>query len=181
MDLAGVIQQYGYAAVFAGSLLEGEAVLALAGVAAHYHHLELQFVVAIAVAGAILGDQLYFYIGRRFGGRLLARWPRLTPSIARASGLLERYDTVLVIGLRFMYGLRLAGALAVGMSRMSWWRFASLDLLGAVLWAPLVAGAGYLLAAAVEGLLTDLKHVEYAVFAALAVVGIGFSLVRRRR
>lgn len=83
--------------------------------------------------------------------------------------------------MRFTYGLRLAGVLAVGMSRMSWWRFASLDLLGALLWAPLIAGAGYLLAGAVEGLLTDLKHVEYVVLAALVIVVIGFTLVRRRR
>jgi membrane protein DedA with SNARE-associated domain len=54
-----------------------------------------------------LGDQFYFL----FGARLLRRYPGLAPPIARAHSLLERYDAPLVIGMRFMYGLRTAGPL----------------------------------------------------------------------
>src|SRR5688572_910679 len=107
MDLAALIQQYGYAAVFVGSVLEGETLLALAGVAAHRGYLSLHWVMAVAAAGAFLGDQLCFLIGRRFGGLVLARWPRFEAPIARADALLARRGAVLVIGLRFMYGLRL--------------------------------------------------------------------------
>jgi len=182
MDLAALIQQYGYLAVFVGSMLEGETLLVLAGLAAHRGYLSLQWVIAIAAAGAYLGDQICFVIGRFFGRRVLARWPRLEPSIARADALLaRRRGAFIVVGLRFMYGLRTGGILAVAMSRMPWPRFASLNLLGVLLWAPLVAGGGYVLGHAVEPLLEDLRAAEPYVFATIIIVGVTVWLLRRRR
>ena len=67
MDLAALIQQYGYAAVFVGSVLEGETMLVLAGLAAHRGYLSLQWVMAVAVAGAFLGDLICFLTGRFLG------------------------------------------------------------------------------------------------------------------
>ena len=180
MDLAVAVQHYGYPAVFLGSVLEGETVLALGGLAAHRGYLSLPWVLAVAVAGAFVGDQVCFIVGRRFGARLLNRYPRLAPGIARADALLERHDAALIVGLRFVYGLRMSGALAIGMSRMPWPRYAALNLLGALIWAPLVAGAGYLFGDLVQRLLGDLRSVEHWVFAALAIIGIVWWLVHRR-
>jgi hypothetical protein len=53
VDFASLIQQYGYAVVFVGSVLESETLLALAGVAAHCGYLSLQWVMAVAAAGRI--------------------------------------------------------------------------------------------------------------------------------
>ena len=92
MDIPALIQQYGYAAVFVGSVLEGETMLVLAGLAAHRGYLSLQWVIAIAVAGAFVGDQICFLTGRFLGRTVLARWPRLEPSVARADALLARGD-----------------------------------------------------------------------------------------
>lgn len=181
MDLAVAVQHYGYPAVFLGSLLEGETVLALGGLAAHRGYLSLPWVIAIAAAGGFLGDQIFFVLGRRYGARLLARYPRLAPGIARADALLERYDAGLIIGMRFIYGLRMSGALAIGMSRIHWLRFAVLNLVGALLWAPLVAGAGYLFGDVLERLLGDLERIEHWAFAAVALIGIGLWLAGRRR
>ena len=107
MDLASVIQQYGYIAVFVGSVLEGETLLVLAGLAARRGYLSLPWVVVVAVTGAFIGDQICFLVGRRLGPKVLARWSRLRPSIARADALLTRYGAFIVISLRFTYGLRL--------------------------------------------------------------------------
>jgi membrane protein DedA with SNARE-associated domain len=112
---------------------------------------------------------------------VLARWPRFEAPIARADALLARRGAVLVIGLRFMYGLRLAGVLAIGMSRMPWPRFASLNLLGALLWAPLVAGAGYLLGNAVELLLKHVQLAEYSLLAAAIIAGVTVWVIHQRR
>lgn len=182
MDLAALIQQYGYLAVFVGSVLEGETLLVLAGLAAHRGYLSLQWVIAIAATGAFLGDQICFVIGRFFGRRVLARWPRLEPSIARADALLaRRRGAFIVVGLRFMYGLRTGGILAIAMSRMPWLRFASLNLLGVLLWAPIVAGGGYVLGHTLEPLLEDLRAAEPYVFATIIIVGVTVWLLRRRR
>ena len=180
-DFASAVQQYGYAAVFAGSVLEGETVVALAGLAAQRGYLSLPAVIAVAAIGAFLGDQLVFFIGRRFGRRLIARYPRLTAQAARADRLLARYDAALVIGLRFVYGLRLTGVLALGMTGLSWPRFAALNLIGALLWAPIVACAGYVFADLLQRALGDLENIEHWVFAALAAIGIVAWLYGRLR
>jgi membrane protein DedA with SNARE-associated domain len=181
MDLASLIQQYGYLAVFVGSILEGETLLVLAGLAARRGYLSLQWVVIIAATGAFIGDQICFLVGRWLGPTVLARWSWLGRSIARADALLVRYGALVVIGLRFTYGLRLGGVIAIGMSRMSWLRFATLNLIGALLWAPIVAGAGYVLGNAVEPLFEGSEYGEYLMFAAVVVVGAAVWLIRRQR
>jgi len=184
INFAWFVQTYGYPAVFAGSFLEGETLLALGGLAAHRGYLALPWVIAVATVGAFLGDQLYFWLGRRFGPQLLARWPGLAPSAARVARLLERYDFWFVPGLRFVYGLRVAGVVALGMTRIGALRFLALNLAGAVGWAALVGGLGYAAGGVLERLLGDLGKVEQVLFAAVAVAGLVAAIlgrIRRRR
>jgi membrane protein DedA with SNARE-associated domain len=184
VDLASLLQTYGYPAVFVGSLIEGETILALAAVAAHRGYLSLPWVVAVAAAGGFLGDQIYFLVGRFAGDRVLARWPSLAPGAARVRQLLERYDTPLIVGVRFLYGLRTVGPIAIGMSRVHWARFALFNLLGAILWAALVAGIGYALGEALTRLLGEAERVEAWVFGIVLVGGlaaVGWLRHRGRR
>jgi len=67
IDLPQLLSQYGYLAVFVGALLEGESILLLAGYAANGGYLSFWIVVAIAFFGATLGDQMFFFLGRRYG------------------------------------------------------------------------------------------------------------------
>ena len=66
-----LITDYGYAAVAIGTFLEGETILALGGFAAHRGYLSLPWVVVCGFVGNLLGDQLYYYIGRWKGDALL--------------------------------------------------------------------------------------------------------------
>ena len=181
MDLASLIQNWGYPAVFAGSLMEGETIVALAAVAAHRGYLALPSVIAVAAAGGFLGDQIYFLVGRFAGDRVLARWPALQPGAERARQLLDRYDAPLILVVRFLYGLRTIGPIAIGMSRVHWLRFAALNLAGAIVWAALVAGIGYALGEALTRVLGDLKRVEEWVFGAILVGGLALVAWLQRR
>ncbi len=181
MDLPALVQTYGYPVVFVGTLLEGETILALAGLAAHRGHLALPWVIAVAACGGFLGDQLYFLVGRRNGARVLARFPTLAPGAARVNRLLARYGAPLVVLVRFMYGLRMIGPIAIGVSGMGWLRFAALNALGAAVWAALVASLGYALGDALEFVLGDLRRIEEAIFAAVAVAGVAVALIARAR
>jgi membrane protein DedA with SNARE-associated domain len=181
MDLASLLQTYGYPAVFVGSLVEGEAILALAALAAHRGYLALPWVIAVAAAGGFLGDQIYFLVGRFAGDRVLARWPGLRPGAERVRRLLDRYDAPLILGVRFLYGLRTVGPIAIGMSRVHWLRFVLLNLAGAVVWAVLVAAIGYALGEALTRLLGDLERVEEWVFGTLLVGGLALVAWLRRR
>jgi len=167
VSLSGLIADYGYVALFVGTLLEGETVLILAGFAAHQGYLQLHWVIGIALLGGFLGDQIYFWLGRRHGVWVLSRFPRLAPVFARTYALIERYHEVLIVGIRFLYGLRTVGPLAFGMSAVLTWRFMLFNALGATIWAIGIGGAGYLFGQAMELWLYDLKRVEEALLFAI--------------
>jgi membrane protein DedA with SNARE-associated domain len=181
MSIATLIQDYGYVAVFVGTLLEGESVLILAGVAATLGYLSLPGIIVTAMIGSFLGDQLFFYLGRRYGPELLQRFPILATRAARMQKLLQRFHLPLILGVRFLYGLRTVGPMVIGMSGVAWARFFLLNLIGASVWASTIAGAGYLFGNALELLLVDIKHYEGLLLAAIAAAGMVVWLVYRWR
>jgi membrane protein DedA with SNARE-associated domain len=181
MNLPELIVTYGYWAVLGGTLLEGESILLLAGFAAHRGMLDLPTVVAIAVVGGFLGDQVFFFAGRRYGAPLLARFPKYAVPAERAKALLDKYHLPVILGIRFMYGLRAILPFTIGTTPISVPRFQVLNLLGAVIWAVSVTGVGYLLGHAAESVLGDLKKYEEVAFAVLAIVALGYWIYSKRR
>ncbi len=179
--LAEFIASYGYLAVFAGTLLEGETVLLAAGFAAHRGMLDWRLVVAVAFAGATLGDQIAFLLGRWKGEALIQRFPALARNAARVQLLLERYHAPFILVVRFLYGLRIAGPLMMGASRLPLARFVLLNMIGAALWAALVAGAGYAFGLAIEAWLADLKRIEELVLIGILAAGLAVWIWRRER
>jgi len=143
MDFAHLVQTYGYLAVALGSFLEGEAILLAGSLAAYQGHLSLPVVWAIAVVGSFLGNLPYFLAGRRFGPRFMQRFACLHDRKDRLERLLERHHLLIVPALRFLYGLRMAGLVALGAGRMPLMRYMLLDLVGALIWSAFVCAAGY--------------------------------------
>jgi membrane protein DedA with SNARE-associated domain len=175
MTLVEFVSTYGYVAVLAGTLLEGESILLLAGFAAHQGHLSLELVLLVAFIGGTIGDQVFFWIGRRWGGQLLERSPLARARTARVGLLLQRWDAALVFGIRFMYGLRIAGPIAMGALGVSSTRFAVFNALGAAVWAVLIGGAGYLLGHSLQAWLGDIERYEGVIFwGALAAIALAF-------
>jgi membrane protein DedA with SNARE-associated domain len=144
MSLAQLLADYGYLAVFIGSLLEGETILVLAGFAAHQGYLSLTVTLTVAFAGGTLGDQIFFWLGRAWGQSLLDRLPHSEHRVRRVKELLERHHAPVIIGIRFMYGLRIIGPIVIGACEVPLWRFAVFNMVGAAIWAPLIGGLGYL-------------------------------------
>src|SRR5436305_2304111 len=139
-----LVGQLGYLAIFIGTFLEGESVLALGGVAAAYGYLSLPAVIGTAIVGGFLGDQACFYAGRRYGERVLARFPSLAAKAPRVQAIVRRWDAAAVIVLRFCYGLRISGPIMIGSCGISPWRLSLFNFIGVLIWAPIVAGVGYL-------------------------------------
>jgi membrane protein DedA with SNARE-associated domain len=178
-----LIGQLGYFAIFLGTFLEGETVLALGGVAASYGYLTLYKVMMVAVIGAFLGDQCCFYVGRRFGPAILARYPSIAAKAGRVQALVRRWDAPAVILLRFMYGLRIAGPIVIGSCGISPWRLALFNFIGTLIWAPLIATLGYFAGQALEHWIGRLQHVQVALLMAVALVAAVWMILRlvRRR
>ena len=181
MMLQPLIEAYGYLAIFLSAFVEGETILATGGFAAQRGYLDLLNVVAVGLWGGFLGDQLYFFLGRRHVRVVLARFPGMARRAAKVDEWLYRYHTPLIIGIRFMYGFRIVGPLAFGMGRVSATKFTALNFVGACVWVILVTGSGIVFGQGLELLLADDRRYELVGFGALAVIGSVLWVVHRLR
>jgi membrane protein DedA with SNARE-associated domain len=181
LDLPGLIDSYGYIAVAIGAFLEGETVLALAGLAAYRGYLDFYTVVVVAMICGFAGDQFYFFLGRRNGARILERFPHARERAHRFDDLLRRFHAPLIVLIRFMYGFRIIGPVLLGMGRVPSWKFIVFNFIGAAIWAPLIAGIGYLFGEIVESVLHDLKRVEIWLFAGMLAAGLLLLAIRHWR
>ena len=136
----------------------------------------------MAVIGGFIGDQFFFFIGRRYGNRVFARFPALAARAPRVHALLRRWDAIAIILVRFLYGLRIAAPIVIGSSGIPLWRIALFDFLGAVLWAVVVASIGYFAGQAVQQLAGRLDASVVLFLLALALfAGTAWNVLRSLR
>jgi len=181
VNLAGLIAAHGYWALALGTFLEGETILVLAGVAAHRGYLDLRLVMLVAFAGSLTGDQFFFLMARRHAGWLTRRLEAWRGKVEAVHRHLERHQILIMLGFRFVYGIRVVTPVVIGLSRIPAARFAVCNALGAAVWAVAVAWGGYLLGNAVNVFLENARAAELAAFGLVAVLGLGLWLRRRRR
>ena len=181
MDVPSFIETYGYLAVFVGAFLEGETILALAGVAASREYLDFYTVIVVALIAGFAGDQFFFFLGRVKGTKILEKFPHARERAHRFDQLLSRWHAPLIVAIRFMYGFRIVGPILLGMGRVPAWKFMLFNFIGAAIWAPLIASIGFFFGSLLETILDDMKRYELWVFATLAVLGLIAALVHHRR
>jgi membrane protein DedA with SNARE-associated domain len=181
MPLERIISQFGYPALIAGLLLEGETVLVLAAFLAHRGYLNLSLVILMGFLVTFASDQFFFWLGRTKGGQFLASRPAWKQNVDKAKSLLHRNTTLLFLGFRFMYGLRTVLPLVFGLSQFDPKRFAVLNFIGAFLWATIFGFAGYVFGQVMELVLVDVGKYEHWIALALAMIGVGVWLHRHYR
>jgi membrane protein DedA with SNARE-associated domain len=189
--LTDLFARYGYFVVFFGVLLEnagipvpGETILLAGAALARFGHLSLVWVVTIAIAGAVLGDNIGFLIGRRGGRRLLERHGRLLgltkQRLDQFDAFFARHGAKTVFIARFVTGLRVVGAVLAGASTLPWGRFLIFNAAGAVAWATTFGAVGYALGYSWETIERWLGHLGLVFLVVLAVVAV-FAVGRSRR
>jgi membrane protein DedA with SNARE-associated domain len=181
MIIPQLLNEYGYLAVFAGSLLEGETVLVLGGFAAHQGYLSLPWVMFLAFIGGTIGDQIFFFVGRHWGDAVLRRLPSMHDNAKRIDQLLLRHHAGVIVGVRFMYGVRIVGPIVIGMSHVPARRFLLFNMIGAALWAIAIAGAGYVFGQTLEHMLADLDQYEWVAAVLILALAIAVGVARSRR
>ncbi|MHB8256482.1 MAG: DedA family protein [Acidiferrobacterales bacterium] len=183
--LHDLIRQYGYIGLFIGTLLEGETIMLLAGLAAQYGDLRLSAVVATGFLGSLLGDQLFFYIGRRFGPAVLTKRLSWKVSADKVFRLIDRHQSLLIVSFRFYYGLRSVTPFAIGAARVGRGRFLVLNAVGAIVWSAVLGGLGFLFGRAFVIYFRNFRRYELDFLVILAFAGavIWFTslMVRRRK
>ena len=181
MSLSALLARYGYLTVLFGAFFEGETIVVLGGFAANRGDLVLLGVMACAFAGSLAGDQFAYFLGRKFGKRILAWRPKWRPAAERARHELERRGTFLLVSFRFYYGLRNAVPFVAGLAGVPPRRFVPLNVVGAGIWAPAISVLGFLFGKAFESFLVHARRYEAIGFGVIIVTGLSVFLVRRLR
>jgi membrane protein DedA with SNARE-associated domain len=163
-----------------GLPLPGETALIACSVLASQGSLSIEWVIVVAVAAAVIGDNLGYWAARE-GGRPLLERHRLTQSYAErylpaGERFFARHGGKAVFFGRFVAVLRVTAAWIAGLSHMHWWRFFAWNAAGGIVWATTVALVSYYLGDAAASALG-----KYGLFAAGGIVLItaaGFFLVK---
>jgi membrane-associated protein len=179
----------GYAAVFAliavetmGIPVPGETALIGAALLAHDGQLDIVWLVVLAAAAAIIGDNVGFAIGRKGGRRLFARpgpfHHHRMKVLEHGEPFFARHGPKAVFLGRWVSGLRIASAWLAGMNKMDWPTFLFWNALGGIAWAASIGLGVYFLGHVAEEVISTAGPAA-AVAGVLALVG--FLVWRHRR
>lgn len=173
--LVTLVSRYGLLAVFGGSLVEGEGILIVATVLSQQGVLDPVRVWLAASTGAWLGHVLCFATGRAIRGRRCSIGSSAFQTrAAKVKRLIEAHPVTSIVLLQYLYGVRIVGAVAFGMTGLSLLRFASYQIVNCLIWAGLVGGAAYLLG----GAMSEIFHGWFKWIWVIASAGLVLLLLR---
>jgi membrane protein DedA with SNARE-associated domain len=196
--IQALVSQWGYLGILVFVLLGNfglpipeESVLWVAGYLVWQGGFQLPLVLLIGIVSAVAGDSLGYWVGRRYGQPIVARyglWARLTPPrLATMRHFVQRYGAGAVFLARFVIGLRfLVGPLA-GSLDLPWRAFLTANVLGALVYVPIMVGMGYAVGVGLGGYgepiwRAAVKAQEFLLLGAalLGALYLGYRALQRR-
>ena len=164
------LAQYGPIGVFLGAAFEGQTAVIVGGILARQQILPFAVVFLSATAGSGILDHLLFVAGRRFRSHRYVARATEQVAFARALQFIERFPISYTLIFRFIFGLRLASPVAIGVSKVPTWQFTVLNIMGAMIWAGAFSGVGFLFGDAVHRILGGHHAGKWTLIAAGCVV-----------
>ncbi|CAN5382415.1 DedA family protein [soil metagenome] len=182
VDFEHLIRVYGGLAVFLGAALEGEAAVTTGGYLAHRGLINPLVAGVCACAGSLAADQIVFFLARYHREYRFIVAIRSRPAFARAIDIIERRPILFCVAFRFIYGMRTAGPIAIGISKVPTHLFVLLNVISATVWAAAFTFIGYRFGKAFEILVDRILSDQWAMGGAiLAVLCIAAFIFMRRR
>ena len=180
--LESIIRDYGYWALLIGTFFEGETILIVAGLSAHLGLLQLPYVMMIAFIGSFSGDQFYYFVGYFKGRELLQKHLKWKRRVERVHKYIERYRNFVMLGFRFVYGMRISTPFVIGMSKkIKTMHFFILNAIGAIIWSVTVSAGGYFFGYTLEGFIKNVKHYERLAIIIIIIMGIALWTIHRHK
>lgn len=176
-----LIRQHGdaaYSFMFAYAASHSLLFALFAGYAAHSGALNVGALIVVCWFGSFAGDVVRFWIGRRFGTRWLASFPRLERAIQTAVQLASRHHVWMILLHRYPHGIRGVAGFAYGMSPLPWSTFLMLNFVAAGLWACAVVSAGYAFGQVSGKVMNDASS-SLGLVMLFAFLGLSWILSRR--
>jgi membrane protein DedA with SNARE-associated domain len=181
-----IIAQYGLVAVFIGTFLEGEIVVIAGGLLARLEFLSLTWVMIVAFVATFLGDQFFFFLGRKKGTEFLEKRHRKHWRLRaeKVHDLIHTHHYKILFGYRFLYGLRIPTLFALGTSELPTKKFVLINLINSCIWTVIFVLGGYYFGEFFASLVGNIKDYEKEVLIGVGIVALiiwFISIIRNRR
>jgi membrane-associated protein len=170
-------------AAFTGLFIPGELFVALGGVFAGRGELSVAPVIAIAALAGILGETVSYWLGRRYGARIVKHLPlanRIDKHLDETRDFLRRHGGKTVFIARYVSVVGTFMPFVAGMSDMPFGRFLAFDVAAITLWATAVTLLGYFLNSQIHLVDQILSQFGWGLLALLVIVVLGRVVVKRR-
>jgi Uncharacterized membrane-associated protein len=176
-----IVRNYGYYGILLLTFLEGETIVIIAGFMSASIGLDPKLIALSAFCGSFISDQIMFSLGKYKGESVLRYFPRIARNVGRATTLFKKYDTALILGFRFVYGVRNVTPIMLGISGVSHLKFLILNFIGASVWALCFTYGGVYIGDVFSEYMHNMGHGIFYVLALLAVIGGGIWYLRSHR
>ncbi len=177
-EITPLISSYGLWVIFFGMMIEGTTMILVAGILAYLGMLPVGETILVAIAGAVAGDQLWYFLGKRYTARLLKRFPSVAARVERLADKVRQKGNLLAFASRFVYSGAILFPVALGVYDYPHRKFTFFDLLGVTLWACVGVAIGYFLGTGVEQLFGKIEKVKHLLWL-LAIVAFVVWNVKR--
>jgi len=192
--LKPLFASWGYLIVFGGVFLEsifltgwvapGTAVILLGSFYAAHGELNAYLIGAVAFAGALLGDNVGYAVGRRLGMGIKEKYQqhrRLKKGMETSERWFARFGGATVLFGRMVSGVDAFIPLTAGMGRMPYWKYILFDLPGIAMWVAIVTTLGYFFGESWETIVKVLDWLGWGLLAIVAAITTAVYLSRRHK
>ena len=184
MTLEHLVANYGSFGLFVGASLEGEGIAMLGGIMSQQHLIGVWPAIIALALGSFLADQVFFLLGHGGRNSAIVRSVQGSAAGGRVVTTFNAHPDVFAFSLRFLYGLRMAGAVTIGTTDYPWPRFILLNAISALIWSAAWVTLGYMFGQALAPLFERLSGLSHFVWAGIAValcIAVVAVMASRRR
>lgn len=179
------VKDWGYVAVFLGSLVEGESVILTASALAAAGYLSIVRVTITAFIGTLIADQSLYFVGYFYGQQgidfIKRKFPKMAEPMDRALLFLEKYSVMYIMAFRFIYSIRIISPIIIGAQKISFAKFSFLNFLSAVVWSVASCSLGYFIGEAVMHRSALFQKILLVVFVVIIATVVLYKKRKKRR
>jgi len=168
-EIKPLVSNYGLFVIFFGMMVEGTVMILVSGILCYLGLLSLTETIFVAIIGAIIGDQIWYWLGHKYMVKIIKIFPSLISKVDKFSSTVDKRGTLLALSGRFIYGGAILFPLILGHYAYSYKKFILYDTTGVSIWALLGILLGYLFGTGIEKYFGEIKKIEDVIF---VVIGI---------
>ena len=163
-EITPLVAHYGLLIIFFGVIFEGTAMILITGFLCYLGMLPIKESLIVAIIGAVIGDQFWYYGGKFYANSLLNKFPKLKAQSKKTLDLISKKADIIAVSARFIYSGGIIFPLMLGANNYPHKKYLILDLIGDTIWASIGITLGYFLGNGIESVFGKIERIEHLIF-----------------